>query len=66
METLLHNVFDPALWSLYGPRMLSGLWVTLILVCISYSAGMLLGWMLAFARLSNGDCCAAPARPTAG
>jgi len=53
METLLHSVIDPALWSLYGPRMLSGLWVTLTLVSISYSLGMLLGFLLAFARLSR-------------
>jgi polar amino acid transport system permease protein len=53
MDGVLGNVFDAALWATYGPRMLAGLWVTLVLVAISYSLGMVLGLLLAFARLSR-------------
>ena len=37
----------------YGPRLLSGLWVTLELVSVSFTAGALLALPLALARLSR-------------
>jgi polar amino acid transport system permease protein len=50
---MLASGFDQDFFWRYFPRMLSGLWVTILLVAISISLGALLAFPLAFARLSR-------------
>lgn len=53
LEAVLHFFVDPELFDRYGPRMLDGLWVTIKLVGISFTLGMVLGLLIALARNSR-------------
>lgn len=49
----LYSVYNPALIAQYGPRYLSGLWITLQLVGLSVLFGAILSVPIAWARMST-------------
>lgn len=53
LQGLLNAVVDPDLLERYGPRMLDGLMVTVKLIGISFTLGLLLGLLLALGRMNG-------------
>lgn len=49
----LGSVFDPTLFTRFGPSYLSGLWVTVSLVAVSFVCGAIVSVPLAFGRMSK-------------
>ncbi|GHC75826.1 amino acid ABC transporter permease [Limoniibacter endophyticus] len=52
IATYLYSVYNPALIAQYGPRYLSGLWITIQLVGLSVFLGAILSVPVAWARMS--------------